>query len=184
MPPTLTLHPVNHPPLNPTQTMNCMKRLPAILFLLLTLAACGGDAEPADADRAAATPDAMPHEGMDHEGMDHEGAAHEHASPATVADAAAPQVQDGVQVLEIEATTLGFRPRAVQLEGGVPTRLIFTRRTQDDCLEHVRIPAFDVEKTALPMDEPVAIEFTPEAGGTFTFVCGMDMQKGTVVVEV
>ncbi|MDX1547694.1 MAG: cupredoxin domain-containing protein [Rhodothermales bacterium] len=177
---------MNHQPLNHTQTMNRMKRLPAVLFLALTLAACGGDAEPTDADRAAAThdADAMNHDGMDHDAMNHDGAAHEHAAPATAADAAAPQMQDGIQVLEIEATTLGFRPRAVQLEGGVPTRLVFTRRTQDDCLEHVRIPAFDVEKTALPIDEPVAIEFTPEAGGTFTFVCGMDMQKGTVVVEV
>ena len=133
------------------------------LILLVGLPACGGEADaPGTASPVAE---------------------HEHATPGTRADAATPRIEAGVQVVEIEATLIGFQPRAVQLEGGVPARLVFTRRTEDECVQHVRFPAFDVEKTALPLGEPVAIEFTPSEDGTFTFVCGMDMQKGTVVVE-
>ena len=140
-------------------------RIPSFLVLvfLLVFAACESEAEAPE----AATP----------------AAEHQHATPGTRADAAMPRVEDGVQIVEIDATLMGFRPRAVQLEGGVPARLVFTRQTEDECVQHVQIPAFGVEETALPLGEPVAIEFTPEDDGTFTFVCGMDMQKGTVVVE-
>jgi plastocyanin domain-containing protein len=37
-------------------------------------------------------------------------------------------------------------------------------------------------KRALPLNEPVTIEVTP-ARGELAFACGMDMLKGTVVVE-
>jgi plastocyanin domain-containing protein len=91
---------------------------------------------------------------------------------------------DGVQVFEIEAGMTGFAPKKLALEAGVPARLIFTRTVESACSEQVQIPTLGIEKTDLPLKEPVAIDFTPEKGGSFTFVCGMDMQTGTLLVEV
>jgi plastocyanin domain-containing protein len=36
---------------------------------------------------------------------------------------------------------------------------------------------------ALPLNEPVTIEFTPEEAGEVAFACGMNMLKGVVVVQ-
>jgi plastocyanin domain-containing protein len=38
-------------------------------------------------------------------------------------------------------------------------------------------------KRALPLNEPVVIEFTPAKAGDIAFVCGVDMLRGTVVVQ-
>ena len=92
------------------------------------------------------------------------------------------QLEDGVQVLAIEAGQTGYRPHAIALEAGVPARLVFTRTVESDCSAQVTIPAFDVPVTDLPMHEPVAIEFTPTESGDFEFVCGMDMQRGSLLI--
>ena len=88
-----------------------------------------------------------------------------------------------VQVFEIEAGQMGYSPKEVTLEAGQPARLVFTRTVESECSSQVQIPAFGIDATDLPLGEPVAIEFTPDEGGTFTFICGMDMQRGTIVVE-
>ena len=88
-----------------------------------------------------------------------------------------------VQIVEISVGADGFAPPEVKLEAGVPARLIFTRTTDGTCTTQVQIPDFGIEKTDLPLHEPVAIEFTPEEDGTFTFACGMDMLKGALLVR-
>ena len=35
----------------------------------------------------------------------------------------------------------------------------------------------------LPLNQPVDIEFTPSKTGNVDFVCGMNMLRGTIVVE-
>jgi plastocyanin domain-containing protein len=35
----------------------------------------------------------------------------------------------------------------------------------------------------LPLNEPVVVEFTPRSAGEIGFVCGMNMLRGTVVVQ-
>ncbi len=92
-------------------------------------------------------------------------------------------VEDSVQVVEITVGPEGFAPEEIKLEAHVPARLVFTRTTDETCATQVQIPAFDVEKTDLSLNEPVAIEIMPHEAGTFTFVCGMDMIEGTIVVE-
>lgn len=132
----------------------------SVLALALTLAACGS--ESTDADRGAM----------------------QGAPPTdTTAAPAEPRMEDGVQVVEIEAGPMGYRPGSVALEAGVPARLVFTRTVDSACSERVKIPAFDVPETGLPMNEPVAIEFTPTEDGDFEFVCGMDMQRGGIMIR-
>ena len=90
---------------------------------------------------------------------------------------------DGVQVVEIEAGKMGFMPNKIALEAGVPARLIVTRTVDSACSEQIQIPSMGVEPIDLPLGEPVAIEVTPDEKGDFTFLCGMEMQKGTLVVK-
>lgn len=139
-----------------------MKVLTGVLLLSFTLftAACGGDPGPEGAPKGTGTTGGTS------------------APPAGVA--ASPV---GVQVFEIEAGQMGFIPEEVTLEAGKPARFVFTRTVESDCASQIQIPAFGVEKTDLPLEVPVAVEFTPGEAGTFTFVCGMGMQEGTVVVR-
>jgi plastocyanin domain-containing protein len=40
-----------------------------------------------------------------------------------------------------------------------------------------------VQCRALPHNEPVVVEFTMKSSGEIGFVCGMNMLRGTVVVQ-
>ncbi|PAP78694.1 hypothetical protein BSZ37_07855 [Rubrivirga marina] len=97
-------------------------------------------------------------------------------------EATQPQLVDGVQVVEVEAGRMGYQPRQIALEAGVPARLVVTRTVEDECSSQITLPAYDVPTTDLPLGEPVAIEFTPTEAGEVQFVCGMDMQRGTIAV--
>jgi hypothetical protein len=132
----------------------------SVLALVLTLAACGP--ESTEADRGAM-----------------QGAPPTDTTPAP----AEPQIEDGVQVVEIEAGLMGYEPRAVALEAGVPVRLVFTRTVESECSSQITVPAFGVPPTDLPLNEPVAVEFTPAESGEFAFVCGMDMQRGALLIQ-
>ena len=164
-------------------------RLPLLaLFLVLpfALAACGGDADPVDADAGAMqaappTGDEM-HEMPDGTMMSDDEMDHGDMDGMTDGVASARMV-DGVQVVEIEAGRMGYAPKQVALEAGVPARLVFTRTVESDCSARVKIPAFDVPVTDLPLNEPVAVEFTPDESGEFEFVCGMDMQRGSIMIR-
>ena len=107
------------------------------------------------------------------------------AAPETSGEeVAATLTADSVQVVQITVGPEGFDPAKLTLEAGVPARLVFTRTTDSTCAKQVQIPAFEIEKTDLPLNEPVSLEFTPTEAGTFTFACGMDMLKGAIVVKL
>lgn len=38
-------------------------------------------------------------------------------------------------------------------------------------------------KRALPLNERVVVTFTPTKRGTFSFVCGMNMMRGELIVQ-
>jgi plastocyanin domain-containing protein len=46
----------------------------------------------------------------------------------------------------------------------------------------VVIPAFHI-KRAVPLNEPVVVEFTPDKTGEFGFACRMGMLRGKFVVR-
>lgn len=92
------------------------------------------------------------------------------------------QMEDGVQVARVEAGAMGLQPREITFRGGVPARLVFTRTVEDDCSSQITLPAYGIEATDLPMNTPVAIEFTPAENREAEFVCGMGMQRGTIAV--
>lgn len=89
----------------------------------------------------------------------------------------------GVQTAEIAVNAEGYEPASVALRSGVPARLVFTRTTDATCGTTVHAEAFGIARTQLPLGRPVAVEFTPDEAGRYTFACGMDMVTGTVVVR-
>lgn len=81
----------------------------------------------------------------------------------------------------IEVDARGYHPDRVEARAGEPLTLVFTRTTDEGCGQELVIADQGIERD-LPLNEPVEVTFTPEAGEV-TFACGMDMYRGTVVVR-
>lgn len=101
------------------------------------------------------------------------------AAPAATGAAAAPHA---VQRATITVTEGGYEPATVTLRAGAPVQLTFLRTTDKTCGTEVVVPSLDVRR-ALPLNEPVVIEFTPTRSGEMAFHCGMNMLDGTIVVR-
>jgi cobalt-zinc-cadmium efflux system membrane fusion protein len=98
-----------------------------------------------------------------------------------------PQVRDqqaapGVQTARVVLGEQGYDPSKVTFRAGVRARLTFLRTTDKTCGTEVVFPSLNIRR-ALPLNEPVEIEFTPVKAGDLAFACGMNMLKGVVVVE-
>ncbi len=87
-----------------------------------------------------------------------------------------------VQAVRIILDEQGYQPPRVALRAGTPARITFLRTTDKTCGTELVFPSLNV-KRALPLNQPVVIEFTPEKAGEIAFACGMNMLKGTIVVE-
>ncbi len=99
------------------------------------------------------------------------------AGPGSAAAPSPPQNVSRVMVSE-----KGFEPARVTVRSGVPARITFVRTSDATCATEVVIPTFNI-KRALPLNQPVTVEFTPQETGDVEFICGMQMCKGTVVVQ-
>jgi hypothetical protein len=152
-----------------TMKPNSMLRSLLMAALFLTLGAA----------QALYAQDARPHRGIPGKGLHPT-----HPGPHRTAEQVArPVVRDSIQVVEIAVGAHGYAPRRIELKAGMPVRLVFTRTVVSACLEHVQAPALGIEPTELALNQAVAVEFTPAEGGEFTFTCGMDMQKGTLLIK-
>lgn len=87
-----------------------------------------------------------------------------------------------IQSAKIVVNERGFEPAKVALRPGTPARLTFVRTTDKTCGTEVVFPSLKI-KRALPLNEPVQIEFTPTKSGDIAFACGMNMLRGAVVVQ-
>ena len=81
----------------------------------------------------------------------------------------------------VEITEKGFEPSSLKLRAGVPARVTFVRLTDKTCGKDVVFASMDIRRQ-LPLNQPVVVEFTPQRG-EIEFACGMNMLKGTIVVE-
>jgi P-type Cu+ transporter len=91
------------------------------------------------------------------------------------------EVHEGVQEVEITVDG-GYSPNRIEVEQGVPLRLIFDRRESGECTSRVVFPDFGIN-AALPAFERTPVGLVPDRPGTFEFACGMNMVSGTLVVE-
>lgn len=89
----------------------------------------------------------------------------------------------GTGVQEVEVVVRGgYTPDRIEVRQGRPVRLTFLRKETNPCTEQVVIGDFGIART-LPEGERVPVEFTPARPGEFTFHCGMNMVRGTLVVR-
>ena len=93
-----------------------------------------------------------------------------------------PPVREGQATIRVTVTEKGFEPARVTMRAGTPSRLTFVRTTDATCATEVAIPSLNI-KRALPLNQPVEIEVTPEKSGDIAFACGMGMFRGTLVVQ-
>ncbi len=94
----------------------------------------------------------------------------------------AEQNHKSIQSATVTLTDKGYQPASLKLRRGVPARITFVRRIEETCGKEIAIPAHNISR-ALPLNEPVVVEFTPDKAGEFNFTCGMGMLRGTVIVQ-
>jgi RND family efflux transporter MFP subunit len=99
-------------------------------------------------------------------------------APAQAPERAAADVQE----TKVLVTEKGYEPANVALRAGTPARITFIRSTDKTCGTELVFPSLKIRR-ALPLNQPVTIDFTPRAAGELTFVCGMNMLRGAVVVQ-
>jgi len=92
--------------------------------------------------------------------------------------AAVPEPQSG----KVLVTENGYEPAKLTLRKAQPARITFVRTTDKTCGMEVIFSSLNIRRP-LPLNEPVIIEFTPKTSGEIGFVCGMNMLRGTVVVQ-
>jgi plastocyanin domain-containing protein len=76
----------------------------------------------------------------------------------------------------------GYSPSNVRAKAGQPLRLVFDRRDSGSCSEEVVFPDFGIRRF-LPTGSRTTIELTPPRAGTYEFMCGMSMLRGTLIAE-
>jgi plastocyanin domain-containing protein len=87
-----------------------------------------------------------------------------------------------VQTARIEINAQGYQPATFKLRRGVRARVTFVRTTDATCVRDIVLPDISVRRE-LPLNEPVVVSFTPKKRGSFTFVCGMNMMRGELIVR-
>jgi len=85
------------------------------------------------------------------------------------------------QTVTVNVTAKGFEPASINLKANIPARITFLRETKDTCATSVEFPDYKIKKE-LPLNEAVTVEITPAKAGSLTFVCGMKMFRGKIVV--
>ena len=107
------------------------------------------------------------------------GAANASATPGSSREG---RGSEAAQTAKVVVNERGYEPATVTLRAGTPARITFVRTTDKTCGTEVVFPSLNI-KRALPLNEPVVIEFTPASSGDIAFACGMNMLQGTVVVR-
>ena len=80
----------------------------------------------------------------------------------------------------IQVTRDGYDPDMVKAKPNEEVILAFTRVDDADCGQYVKVE--DGKETELPLNEPVDIPIIMPESGEVTFVCGMGVMKGVVLV--
>jgi len=75
-----------------------------------------------------------------------------------------------------------FTPASVTLKAGQPARLHFRRSDKPTCADEIVIPDLNVRKK-LAANQTVTIDIPAQHARTLGFACGMDMMKGSLVVQ-
>ena len=89
---------------------------------------------------------------------------------------------DKPRTVELSVTDKGFEPNNITVRKGEPLHLVVTRKTDQTCATSIDIKDAGIRKD-LPLNKPVAIDFTPDKAGEIRYVCGMGMMGGVLLVQ-
>lgn len=106
------------------------------------------------------------------------------AQPPTLSEkAAGVAAPSGERVVAIKVTDNGFEPNPINLKKGEPVRLQVTRTTDNTCATEFVLDEHNINQK-LPLNEAVAIRFTPDKTGELKYGCAMQkMISGRFVIE-
>jgi plastocyanin domain-containing protein len=93
-----------------------------------------------------------------------------------------PSRKTKLQTATRRITERGYEPLNFKLRRGVPGRVTFLRTTDQTCAKEIALPDFNIRRD-LPLNQRVVMTFTPKQKGTFTFVCGMNIMRGRLMVQ-
>ncbi|MFF2450248.1 cupredoxin domain-containing protein [Neobacillus sp. NPDC058068] len=80
-------------------------------------------------------------------------------------------------------TEKGYTPNVIRVKKGVAVELeIENPLKNNSCLSTFMIPDFNINNVNL-IEGTTNLTFTPDKSGEYTFSCGMNMFKGTIIVE-
>jgi plastocyanin len=84
--------------------------------------------------------------------------------------------------IEMMITPSGYSPNVIKVKKGVPVELNITNPGNNSCFSTFMMPDLGLENVNLNSGT-TNLSFTPGEAGQYTFSCGMNMFKGTVIVE-
>src|SRR4051794_14009464 len=87
-----------------------------------------------------------------------------------------------IQRATILVTAEGYRPSSIRLLRGIPAQLTFIRKVEATCGREIVIPDYGINRP-LPLNTSVVVSLTPNKSGRFKFTCGMNMFRGSLVVQ-
>ncbi|WP_336785768.1 cupredoxin domain-containing protein [Paenibacillus sp. MMO-177] len=104
------------------------------------------------------------------------------SSPNTKTNAEAPAVtmQDGYQVVTIQAKKDGFYPSKVEVKAGVPVKLNFVKNTSFTCITSVDSDDLGFDLYLKKGENVTTLDNLKP--GSYQFDCGMYMYHGTITV--
>ena len=86
-------------------------------------------------------------------------------------------------VVQMKVTTQGYSPNVIRVKKGVPVELeINNPLDSSNCISTFMIPDFNINNVNLKTGT-TKLTFTPDKSGEYAFSCGMQMFKGTIIVE-
>lgn len=89
-------------------------------------------------------------------------------------------MKQGVQEIVIDVKG-GYSPASIEIQAGIPARLIFNRQESGECSSHVVFPDFGIDQS-LPAFRSTVVQLTAQQPGDYPFACGMNMLHGTLHV--
>src|SRR5207245_6572911 len=76
----------------------------------------------------------------------------------------------------------GYSPDVIRARRGVPLEIVFDRQESGDCTSRVVFPDLAV-RASLPAFGRTTVRLDPATADEFGFACGMNMIRGTLIVE-
>ena len=92
------------------------------------------------------------------------------------------QSADSGTRFEIAVTDTGFTPASITIPAGKAVTIVVTRKTDQTCAKEIVFPDQGIRKP-LPLNEAVEISLPASPKGEMTYVCGMNMISGKVLVQ-